>query len=469
MLRQISLVEDGSAVHPLTTDNTGNSLRGNRSRLPSLSSLLGSSENGKEEKMGFRRLAKSLLHGDKNSAGKGTELEEVSRGALEDDRDSLRYYETAKSYSLSSSKAANRKIVGDIRNNNSRQSQVSRQHIESTDRDDTLLARLMESNMKIRQETRLASRNSVTTKDAEHDADGAGESRGSNSKQLGLGKKTTSVAGDNALKMNENIVNTTFQLDKKATKDGILEAVMRESRVIMLSNIHCNTSLTSIMSQIYGGPLEKVRLLDKSSLKEAEYELGKHISWDDTLLHLYFQKEEDAMKFMEFASTGMFIVNGYHLHPSWVPRSGIVDTEDYLCYHEKDSHQSLETMGGPESARRVLVLKKPVLAKSKLNSHVSAEKKRPSYPDPILNYSSDFDLNGIREDFDQFGPIVEILPVVSRKLCFAVQYFDVQSAIAAKHAIQTKGELAPGHMSVKYKDWYIWYGRDPADKPALFV
>ncbi|KAG7885770.1 hypothetical protein KL938_000802 [Ogataea parapolymorpha] len=469
MLRQIPLGEDAEAVHPLTNENTASSLRVSRSRLPSLSSLLGSAENIKEEKMGFRRLAKSLLHNESKNvtASKGTDLDEVVQCAIDEDRESLRYYETAKNYSLSSSKV-NRKLAGETRGNVSRQSQASRQQTDSCEKEETLLARLMETNLKIRQETRKASKNSTITRDSEPEE--AGDSRGSGSKQLGMGRKTGSVGADNnALKMNENIVNTTFHLDRQVTKDGILDAIMRESRVVMLSNIHRNTSLTSIMSQIYGGPLEKVLLLDKSSLKEKQYDLGNQINWDETLLHLYFQREEDALKFMNFASTGMFVVNGYHLHPSWIPRSGIVNTEDYLCYHEKDSLQSLEMMGGSESARRVLVLKKPVLAKSKLNSHITSEKKRPSYPDPILNYSPDFDLNAIRTDFSQFGPIVEILPVVSRKLCFAVQYFDVQAAVAAKHAIQAKGSVSDNQMSVKYKDWYIWYGRDPADKAALFV
>ncbi|KAG7740164.1 hypothetical protein KL923_002005 [Ogataea haglerorum] len=468
MLRQIPIGEDAETVNPLTNENTASSLRVSRSRLPSLSSLLGSAENNKEEKMGFRRLAKSLLQNESKNvpAIKGTDLDELVQCAIDEDRESLRYYETAKNYSLLSSKA-NRKVAEEARGNGSRQSQASRQQSNSCEKEDTLLARLMETNLKIRQETRKASKNSSITRDSEPEE--AGDSRGSGSRQHALGRKTGSVGADNALKMNENIVNTTFHLDRQVAKDGILDAIMRESRVVMLSNIHRNTSLTSIMSQIYGGPLEKVLLLDKSTLKEKQYDLGKQVNWDETLLHLYFQREEDALKFMNFASTGMFVVNGYHLHPSWIPRSGIVNTEDYLCYHEKDSLQSLEMMGGPESARRVLVLKKPVLAKSKLNSHIGSEKKRASYPDPILNYSPDFDLNAIRTDFSQFGPIVEILPVVSRKLCFAVQYFDVQAAIAAKHAIQAKRNVSDNQMSVKYKDWYIWYGRDPADKAALFV
>ncbi|ODV85490.1 hypothetical protein CANARDRAFT_178756, partial [[Candida] arabinofermentans NRRL YB-2248] len=504
MFHQIPVSNGTSTIEP-NGDKYSSSMRTAKSRLPSLSSLLGSSENtlgtiNKEEKVSFRKMAKSLLFNttEKCSDYKTPVLESTVSNF------ERRTYTEQKSYpnSLQYEKQRDERRYGG--------SQIDKKlkQLDFAEKEDSLLTQLMEANLKA-----TAPNTIITTGQTRYNGNSKmqGDNWDSGSKKdesKADGRK--SRGGERSLKQNENILNTSSNVDtilKGATFRTRTSDEMKPSRVVILSNIKPSTSLTSIMGQLNSGPLEKIRLLNKYDFTEIDnYDLGSTIDWANTVLQLFYYKEEDASQFMKYAATGMFIVNGHHLESSWMPCDQSTDknrsrlgsknyslvADDINDEDDDNSEDSyaLKLMGPMENARRVLVFKKPVSAKAKAtqNAHNSklfgsSEKRRPSYPDPILNYSENFDLDDIKKDFSQFGPIVEVSPVVSRKLCFAVQYLDVRSAIIAKHQLMSKestnNPIDPNvglayyqqspELNCKYKNWYSWYGKDPADKGAILI
>ncbi|GME71147.1 unnamed protein product [Ambrosiozyma monospora] len=256
--------------------------------------------------------------------------------------------------------------------------------------------------------------------------------------------------------------------------------------------------------------------------------LFQPIDWRKAILAIYFYRYEDAYKFLKFSITGMLKVNGGLISATWISQQ----CQDELdsCYARYDSQEQVTTfdlMLPPENARRLLVFKKPIQSKikrreeedrkkreeqeNKLNKpnekneinqmetdnkrvdtnkkgslgekngnnkdgkkENTTDKKGPKFPDPLLNYSKEFNLDEVRRDMEQFGPIVEILPVISRQLSFGVHFLDVKSAYLAKHCFDPKSHdidsVLDGSMYTlrnKYKDWFVFYTRDPADKPLL--
>jgi hypothetical protein len=60
---------------------------------------------------------------------------------------------------------------------------------------------------------------------------------------------------------------------------------------------------------------------------------------------------------------------------------------------------------------------------------------------------------------------LEITPVISKKLCLAIHFYDTVSAINAKKEFDGKTT----EIYEKYKDWTLWYGKDLCDTPCLNV
>lgn len=267
------------------------------------------------------------------------------------------------------------------------------------------------------------------------------------------------------LKDNFSLTNTlTESTDYHPQKDEFT------SQSVLLANIPIYTSIPAILAQIGGGPLERIQLLNRKnwSLMDIAQSKLQHIDWSRTVLKLDFDNRECALAFWEFSKSQAFIVNGHHITAFQLP--DLHQVNDKLSSLPLESQKysgeiTRELMEEPEKARRILVLKKPIASKRKISS-----RKHYSYPDPELNFSRDFNVDEILEDFSRFGNVVEITPVISRKLCFGIQYFDVASAIAAKHTIEgdIKNENSFGdEFWQKYHDWYIWYGKDPTEKSIL--
>ncbi|ODQ44587.1 hypothetical protein PICMEDRAFT_74311 [Pichia membranifaciens NRRL Y-2026] len=280
-------------------------------------------------------------------------------------------------------------------------------------------------------------------------------------------REYTNHVNSKALQKNESIVNGSEVAAKIADNN-------QDFKIVAITSIPKKMSVSALLTQIYGGPLEKIDLVRKDNYQfyndESLYKLNQPVNWSEVSIFLHFNKNEDAKSFYQYSKSGLFRVNDVHLKTVWIPNLG----EERLYEDDEDETQSREEsllvsslMTGEEKARRVLVFKRPIFdKKSKL------EKKKPGYPDPTINYSEDFDIEEIKKDFGDYGKLVEILPVVSRKLCFGVQYYDVRSAIRVKNVIQRGGHGLDGdelndqdlELRRKYNGWYVWYGKDPADR-----
>lgn len=267
----------------------------------------------------------------------------------------------------------------------------------------------------------------------------------------------------NPLQKNENILNNFVKYPP--VNRGYIS-----SRVIALTNINIRMSMGNLLTQVYGGPLERIethnrgnyQMITPSLVFKSHTSTNTPTDWSAIDILLYFHKHEDAQDFYDYSKTGMFIVNGTHLDSHWVHyEEDIGDEREVLDKMENTN----------EKARRVLVFKKPVSNKR----HRTAYERR-HWPDPISHFTKDFNYEQVRSDFEKYGGLVEVMPVISRKTCFGVQFMDVRTAMKVKHIIQANSEDYPrfsdspemdATLHEKYKDWYVWFGTDPCDKAVV--
>lgn len=211
-------------------------------------------------------------------------------------------------------------------------------------------------------------------------------------------------------------------------------------RVVVLNDIPPLTSISSILAQLCGGPLERV-IFRKDGAKGSN------------TCEIYFMFPEHAANFYEFSTrTNLFILNGKQIAVKWATRSNTNDLDN--------SHPSVPVYLLNEfvqwGARRCLVFSKAVSTKSPRNSSTM------HYPNAKANFSKGVSYEEIKSDLSVFGEIVEIAPVISRKLCFSVHFADIRSAIVAKKVCETPSTP----LNIRYNDWTLWYGKDPTDTPC---
>lgn len=202
---------------------------------------------------------------------------------------------------------------------------------------------------------------------------------------------------------------------------------------VLLKDIPENTGLESIISQIKGGPLKRITVINDSD---------SDITNDSILFE--FLHRADAIEFMKYSSTNMFKVNGTHHQFIW----------DENCIKDDEiSHFSLpvESMKGPRKTR-CLILKSNYRKKiRRYNSRATST---------ILN----FDPEEIQIDFSMFGEIQTLTPIISRRLCISIVYMDIADSTKAMECLQN----STTYMHKKYyKKWTIWYGPDLTDQPCL--
>lgn len=218
-----------------------------------------------------------------------------------------------------------------------------------------------------------------------------------------------------------------------SSEDELLENNDRPKAVV-LNNIPKNTGITSILAQMHGGPLENIVIHtdDDYALKKVE---------------LDFLTYEAAYSFMKYGRTNMFKVNGKHLTPEWRRRSEHKIKRD----HEWEEQQS---SNDDQDFCRCLIMKKYINC-SKRTRYSDAYKESPLEP---LNLSE------IKQDFGTFGEILEITPVVSRKLCISINFFNMESARRVMKEYETPGSNL---HKIYFNNWAIWYGKDVTDRPCI--
>ncbi|KAH3902331.1 uncharacterized protein SCODWIG_00288 [Saccharomycodes ludwigii] len=228
---------------------------------------------------------------------------------------------------------------------------------------------------------------------------------------------------------------------------------LRTRRGLVFKNLPKNTGIISILNQIRVGPIEKiVKINEANNTNEIK------------LLEIHFMEHNDAEKFYKYIQTGQFLVNGICLTATWIqPNINTISNQAFALIHDKvypENEKCYSQHGGSTfgtGARRCLILKKHAIRKPKsLANH---------YPSPLSNYSP-LNVSEIFNDFSIFGDIVDITPVVSRKLCICINFFDVRSAIQAKASYE---QVSSKLYRKYYREWTMWYGKDIADRACLQV
>ena len=85
--------------------------------------------------------------------------------------------------------------------------------------------------------------------------------------------------------------------------------------------------------------------------------------------------------------------------------------------------------------------------------------RQQQYPNAARQYCNSIHVAAIRKELASFGEVMDVLPVVSRKTCFAVIFADVRSAVVAKKTCETPGSP----LNTMFRGWLFWYGKDPTD------
>lgn len=228
----------------------------------------------------------------------------------------------------------------------------------------------------------------------------------------------------------------TFDKYQKSVK-------LDKKRVVIIKNIPDKVSIDTVLSQIYGGPLERLLLNSNQNGNYAE---------------VSFIKPEHAQAYYEFTKkSGFLMINGAKLSVEWADSTNSEEYNDtqhpsvtnYLL-HEIHTH----------GCRRSLIFSQDVVGKS----HYKNPKKL-HYPDPRIHLSKELCFSEIKKNFSEFGELVSINPVISKKLAFSIVFADIRSSIIARRVCESKLHK----MHELYGDWKIEYGKDTADRPCLSV
>jgi len=239
-------------------------------------------------------------------------------------------------------------------------------------------------------------------------------------------------------------VNKFSKLDKRADYNVVrkLEKTLRVpllQRILVISNVPANIGVNCIMSQIYGGPLER---------------LVYHSNWKSPWMEVSFINASDANDFYNFAIKRPLSVNGQCMKVDWANTTNTDSTGDFHPPVSKHLLHEINTYG----SRRCLVFAKHVPGKA-------TSSRRLHYPDPITHLSKDLDIRIIKSSFAQFGEIVSINPVISKLLSFSVTFADIKSAIIVKRACEMNGSK----MNKLFGNWTVQYGKDCADRPCIAI
>lgn len=204
-------------------------------------------------------------------------------------------------------------------------------------------------------------------------------------------------------------------------------------RAVALTGKFVTGNIPQILAQMCGGGLEKVVYDGKKPL-----------------LQVHFLKRQAAENFFNYAQTGLFIVNGRKLKCKWLhelshsPRPKALP--DYVTYEIKCN-----------GASRVLVLARVVSVPAVLSDI-------PRRPQPEKHFQ-ELNVEQVKWDLVQLGGIVDVVPLISRKVGIAVHFSDIRSAVLAMRAIKLKSSI----LHSKYYSWEVKYGKDPVDKPCFAV
>lgn len=204
----------------------------------------------------------------------------------------------------------------------------------------------------------------------------------------------------------------------------------KSDRILCFDKLSASVGLNSVISQLYGGPLEKV----------------VYVSDDDSnirIIQAHFFQAKDARAFYNFTKTGRFLVNGQVYYPHWA-NAGIAN----IYTLPKMIHDEMVYNG----ARRCLTLtRKP---NSLTNSEVGTKLKH-------YNVQLNMSIDKIKKDFSKYGLIIAVCPLIAPTVSISIQFADVRCAIRTKKLFERQID---GVLAKNYSGWSISYGKDPTDR-----
>ncbi|CAI4036532.1 hypothetical protein SMKI_15G3790 [Saccharomyces mikatae IFO 1815] len=227
-------------------------------------------------------------------------------------------------------------------------------------------------------------------------------------------------------------METTFANEKIA---GIQNPAFLKTRSVSISDIPRGTGIASVLSQVRGGSLERIIVYRYDTPERSLHKVD-----------LFFLNYDGAQSFMRYANTSVFKVNGVRLKPEWIFLES--------TYENVIKEQSVNRIVEEEKLiSRCLIVKKSS-TKTVFNK---------SNQDRSQNLET-INVRELEKDFQNFGEILEITPIVSRKLCVSIFFYDISSAMRAMEEYEQKGS---GLNNKYFKTWTIWYGKDITDQPCI--
>ncbi|CCD24935.1 Ssp2p NDAI_0E01190 [Naumovozyma dairenensis CBS 421] len=240
------------------------------------------------------------------------------------------------------------------------------------------------------------------------------------SKRIKTDPKSKEILCHISLKAEPKIQAYTADDSKYIEESHFANVTDKQRRMIIIRNIPKETGIHSIVAQISGGPIENFNFYQQHKL-----------SSPSNVLKIAFIASEGAQQFMKYGNTNLFKVNGIHLKPEW-----FVDSN--LCIPSKTVPS--KTLLNYNGKCRCLFMKQ-----LPLKDHL------------VLN---SLYLKRIRSDFECFGEIVDISPLISRRPCLYIQFYDIYSAVRVLEAYEDRHSRI--HQQY-FEKWSIYYGKDLTD------
>lgn len=260
-----------------------------------------------------------------------------------------------------------------------------------------------------------------------------------------------------------SIVSTSTLLSKDT-------GIAKSDRILCFDRIPDNVGLNSIISQVSGGPLERV------------VNVGAESSSNPRIVQIHFCQAADAMTFYEYTTSGRFMINGTSYMPRWGNASlATIYSFPKIVYDEMMFRGARRCINltlkrrdngnpfGPgirkiEEGREEVKHNADCTVSYMPSNGVGATGGSNWKPKAMVssrNIGLNVSLETIWRDFGKFGEILSVFPLILHHVNISIQYADVEHAIRAKKTFERQFDE---EMSKRYEDWTISYGKDPTDR-----
>lgn len=267
-----------------------------------------------------------------------------------------------------------------------------------------------------------------------------------------------------------SIVSTpnTYFIDKETSNNN---PTFKSDHILCFDRIPEHVGLNSIISQVSGGPLERI------------LNVGAESSSNPRIVQLHFFQAADALAFYEYTTSGRFMINGTSYKPRWGHASlSVVYTFPkmvydemmyngarrciYLMFRRKSQvipHRAIGNEDGGKGVEDVKHNADCTVSYMPCNGvgATGGSNWKPKAMVSSRNVGLDVSLETIQKDFGKFGQVLSVCPLISHHVNISIQYADVQDAIRAKKIFDRQSDE---DIVKRYSQWTVMYGKDPTDR-----